>query len=121
MKILILVLTAVLLASSAMAAETMLSKARSLTLPTLQYRDVPLKDILADIQVKSRSIDPEGTGVNFLVKLDDSMANRKLTMTVNTPTIERALKLLAATAALYIQYNPDVIVIQASERVTGEQ
>ena len=106
--------------NSAMGLDTMLSKARSITLPTLQYREVTVREILADIQKRGVELDPEGIGINFVIKLDDALLERKLTMTVHTPTLERALSLLAATAALYIQYDPGAIVVQKSERTTDQ-
>lgn len=109
-----------LIALSATATDTMLSKARNITLPTLQYRDVALGEIIQDIQKKCAELDPERTGVNFLIKLDDKELQRTLTMTVNSPTVERALSLLAATAALYIRYEPSAITVEKSERVTEQ-
>jgi hypothetical protein len=109
-----------LIAVTVLATDTMLSKARNIKLPILQYRDVALKEILNDIQKKSIELDPEGIGVNFLIRLDEAELDRKLTMTVNIPTIERALNLLAATAVLYIRYEPNAIVVEKSERITGE-
>ena len=116
----ILAVVICLIALTATATDTMLSKARNITLPTLQYRDIALGEIIQDIQKKCAELDPEGTGVNFLIKLDESELQRKLTMTVNTPTIERALNLLAATAALYIRYEPSAIIVEKSERVTEQ-
>lgn len=119
MKTIPIILGLLFVATSTMATDTMRSKARALQLPTLQYRDVTLRQILTDIQEKSVSVDPEGTGVNLVIRLDDDQADRKLTMTIKTPTIERALTLLAATAALYIRYDPGAIIIQKSRSVTG--
>ena len=100
-------------------AETMLAKARRLVLPTLQYRETTVKDILEDIRARSEAADAQHEGVSFLVKLDEKTAGRRITMTIGRPTVERALSLLAATVELYIQYDTSAIVVQKSERVVG--
>lgn len=119
-SVLAVVLATVFPAQQAAATETMLSKARSISLPTLQYRDVALKEILDDIQKKSVECDPEGIGVNIIVKLDATLLGKKFTMTINAPSVERALSLLAATAALYVQYESAATVVQKSERIAEE-
>ena len=121
MKKYLLALAVVILAIQAHAVEFALSKARDITLPALQYREATLRSILDDIQKKSVEADPEKLGVNFVVKLDDTTLDKKLTMTLNSATIERSLNVLAATVSLYIQYDPGAIVIQKSERITTEQ
>lgn len=105
---------------SARALDLAASKAAAITLPDLAYRDLPLKDILEDIRQKGVAADPEGVGVNLLVKLDEALAAKRFTLSVKAPTVERALKLLAAVAGLYLQYEPAYIVIAPSERMTAE-
>ena len=119
MKRMVLAIILLLAAANAHALETMLSKARSLTLPTLQYRETSVRAILEDIQRTSAELDAEGIGVNFVIVLDDALLNQQLTMTLNGPTIERALKLLAAIAPVYFQYEPGTILVKRLSDASG--
>lgn len=112
MKLSILALSLLLFAGNAFALESMLSKARSITLPNLEYRAATVAAILEDIRSKSVDLDPEGLGINFVITLDDTLLNKQLTMTLNAPTIERALKLVAATAPIYFQYEPGAVLVK---------
>ena len=118
MKRTILALLLLLVSATAYATETMLSKARNITLPTLQYRAATIGAILEDIRQKSVELDPERLGINFVITLDDDLLNQTFTMTLNNPTIERALKLLAAVAPLYFQYEPGAIVVKRLSKST---
>lgn len=110
-----------LLTTLSYAEDSMLSKARNIQLPTVTYREVALRDILEDIRVKSAELDPQTNGVNFFISLDERDLNKKLTMTVGNPTIERLLNLLAASSALYIRYDANIINIEKSGRAIEGQ
>ena len=112
MKRIFLVVILLFAAVNVYALETMLSKARNITLPVLQYREATIGAILEDIQNKSIGLDPEGLGINFVITLDESLLNKQLTMTIGNPTIERALKLLAASAPIYFQYQPGAVLVK---------
>ncbi len=118
MKKLILSLILLVAASQVLAGETMLSKARNLTLPTFQYRDATVQTILEDIQKQSVELDSEGVGINFVLTIDDALLNRTLTMTLAHPTIERALKFIASTAPITFQYDAAAIVVRENTNTT---
>ena len=109
-----------LIAVQAQALDSALSKARALTLPTLQYRDASLDSILDDIQKKSREVDPEMWGVHFVIIMGDAALNKKITITLDSATIEQSLNALAAPASFDIKYDPEVIIINSSEPITDE-
>mgnify|MGYP003606967568 CR=1 FL=1 len=112
MKRIVLVAVLLIAAANAYALETMLSKARDITLPSLQYREATIGAILEDIRTKSVELDAEGLGINFVITLDNDLLNKQLTMTLNNPTIERALKLIAAVAPVYFQYEPSAVLVK---------
>ena len=99
------------------AAGAELSKARTITLPTLDYREATIREILSDIAAKSKTADPQGAGVNVVINLDPTLAGRKLTMRLHKVTVEKAFTLLASVAGLYIRYEPNAVVVEKSERV----
>ena len=120
MKMYLLAFMITIVAVHAQALNSALSKARALTLPTLQYRDASLGSILDDIQKNSREVDPETWGVHFVVIMGDAALNKKITITLNSATIEHSLNVLAAPASLDIKYDPEVIIINSSEPITDE-
>lgn len=112
----ILCILGILLAGTCLADETMLSKARNLHFDNLEYRDVSIRDILADLQKRSLELDADSAGVNFLILLAEDDLNRTLTMSLNKPSLERVLNLIATTAGLIVQYDARVIRIEKSQR-----
>ncbi len=120
MKLTLMILAMMMLAMSLRAGETMQARASRFLLPSLVYRDMPLSDIVDDVVAKSKKIDPEGIGVNVVLKVDDATANRKLTMSVGRPTVERILNLIASTAVLQIRYDPDAVVLEQPAAVTTD-
>ena len=120
MKRIVFALFLFIFAANAFALETMLSKARSITLPTLEYREATVGAILEDIRSKSVELDSEGLGINLVITLDEAVLNKQLTMTLNSPTIERALKLIAATAPIYFQYEPGAILVKRLSDSSGD-
>ena len=120
MKRIVIALSFLLFAVNAFALETMLSKARSITLPSLEYREATVSAILEDIRSKSVELDSEGLGINLVITLDEAVLNKQLTMTLNSPTIERALKLIAATAPIYFQYEPGAILVKRLSDSSGD-
>ncbi len=118
MKKWILFLILSVAASQIFAAETMRTKAQSLTLPTVQYRDATVQSILVDIQKQSVELDAEGIGINFVLTIGPDLLNRTLTMTLAKPTVERVLKFIASTAPIYFQYEDAAIVVRINTNTT---
>lgn len=113
MRRLLPLMTILLVPLAVRAQEAMLYKARSILLPTLEYRSITVREIIADIEQKSIDLDPEGVGINFLLLLDDEVAEHRLTMTLREPTIAKALAVIAATVGLDIHYEPRIVRIQS--------
>ncbi len=118
MKKWILFLSLWVAVSQVFAAETMRTKAESLTLPTVQYRDATVQSILEDLQKQSVELDAEGIGINFVLTIGPDLLNRKLTMTLAKPTVERVLKFIASTAPIYFQYEDAAIVVRINTNTT---
>ena len=118
MKKWILFLSLWVAVSQVFAAETMRTKAESLTQPTVQYRDATVQSILEDIQKQSVELDAEGIGINFVLTIGPDLLNRKLTMTLAKPTVERVLKFISSTAPLYFQYEDAAIVVRINTNTT---
>ncbi len=103
------------------AAQTAEQRAREILLPDRVIRDQPVTAILVAIADDSVKADPNGVGVSIIVRDDDagSMARRRLTLTFRSLTVERALRLLAAAAALRLQFDPNAIIVTPSKNVVG--
>ncbi|MCX7817896.1 MAG: hypothetical protein N2652_01590 [Kiritimatiellae bacterium] len=87
-----------------------------LELPDMHFRQAPLAEILAWIRDRSREADPEGVGVNLILKDDaaGTLGAMRLTLRLTRPTVRQALELLATTAGLYIRRERNVAVIERS-------
>lgn len=103
------------------AAQTAEQRARQIILPDREIRDQSVTDILALIAEESVQADPEGVGVNIVIRDDPAgcMANRRLTLMFRAMTVERALQLIASAAALQLQFEPNAVIVSPSRRTVG--
>lgn len=120
MKQIRLALCVVAIAGSAVA-ETAEQRARRIVLPDREVRDQSVVDILTAIADASVQADPEGVGVNIVIRDDaaGSMAGRRLTLLFRAMTVERALRLIASAAALQLQFEPNAVIVSPSRRTVG--
>lgn len=102
-------------------AQTAEQRARTITLPDREVRDQSLVDILTAIADDSVKADPDGIGVNIIIRDDaaGSMAGRRLTLMFRAMTVERALRLIASAAALQLQFEPNAVIVSPSRRTIG--
>jgi len=107
--------------SVAASAQTVEQRAQAIVLPDRVIRDQSVTEILEAIAEDSVKADPQGVGVSIVVRDDDAgtMARRRLTLTFRGATVERALRLVAAAAALRLQFDAGAVVVTPSKNVVG--
>lgn len=105
----------------AVSAQTVEQRAQKIVLPDRVIRDQPVTEILEAIAVDSVNADPEGVGISIIIRDDaaGAMAGRRLTLTFRGATVERALRLVAAAAALRMQFDANAVVVTPSKNVVG--
>ena len=91
---------------------TTTQKLRSLQVPELQFRQVPLEAILERVRAETVKSDPEGVGVNIVALLDAKLLERPLTLSVRAGSVGRALTLICAPLPVYLEVDDHAVLIK---------
>jgi beta-lactamase regulating signal transducer with metallopeptidase domain len=74
-------------------------KARRMVVPSLEFREASLPDVVAFLVAKSREFDPEKKGVNIVLRLSDAKPPA-ITLNLRDVPLSKALKYVAQIADL---------------------
>ncbi len=99
-------------ASTAGAAEPLSAKLDGLIIPDLAFRRAPLKEIIDYVVEQSRELDPEGVGVNVLLKLPESIQKQEFTLSIRKASVRRVIHLIAAVADLHLRIEAYAVVFE---------
>lgn len=97
--------------------ESIVQKLRTLTVPQLELTGVTLDEATELLKVRSRDLDPEGRGVNFIVNVPPEGRNKPITLNLFSVPLEEVLRYISETAG--VSYKVDehaVIFTSVSER-----
>lgn len=100
------------------AAERMEARLKSIVIPTLDFRDANIKDVVLYLTEACRRIDASGDGVNIiLLGLDSSDAmgggalGNNITISIRSMNLYDALQYIVEMASLKFQVGPNVVTI----------
>jgi len=100
------------------AAEQMVGHLKSIVIPTLDFRDANIKDVVLYLTEACRRIDTSGNGVNIiLLGLDSSDAmgggdlGNNITISIRNMSLYDALQYIVEMASLKFQVGPNVVTI----------
>lgn len=97
--------------------ESIVQKLRTLTVPQIELTGVTLDEATELLKVRSRDLDPEGRGVNFIINVPPEARNKPITLTLFNVPLEEVLRYISETAG--VSYKVDehaVIFTSVSER-----
>jgi hypothetical protein len=101
---------------------TALKKAEKIIIPKIELREATVAEIVNFLRAKAAGIDPDGKGVNILVKGEIPNSARITLSLTNIPLIE-ALSYTADLAGLRLKIEPNVLVLESpnSGSATGPE
>jgi general secretion pathway protein D len=93
------------------AADPVLDKLRSITVPEINIRDLPFDRAIAQLTIVSQSYDKENKGVNMFV-IDPDRKNPSVNMTLRNVTLEKAIDLITKQVNFTYTINAGIIEIR---------
>lgn len=72
--------------------ETITQKLRTLIFPTVDFAGATLEEVAELLRVRSRDLDPEGKGVNFILNLPPEARGRPISLNLNSVPMEEVLR-----------------------------
>jgi hypothetical protein len=86
-------------------------KARSLIVPTVDFRDATIDEAVDFLRVRARGLDPEKVGVNIVVNAA-GIPDLKISLTLKNVPLSEALRYVAELSNLSLRAEPDALVLQ---------
>lgn len=72
--------------------ETITQKLRSLVFPTVEFSGATLEEVAELLRVRSRDLDPQGKGVNFILNLPPEARGKPISLTLQNVPMEELLR-----------------------------
>lgn len=97
--------------------ESIVQKLRTLKVPQIELTGVTLDEATELLKVRSRDLDPEGRGVNFIINVPPEARNKLISLALFSVPLEEVLRYISETAG--VSYKVDehaVIFTSVSER-----
>jgi beta-lactamase regulating signal transducer with metallopeptidase domain len=88
-----------------------LTKAKAIIVPRIEFQAATLAEALEYLRTKAKELDPEKTGVNFVVK-PGATSDAKITLSLTNAPLLEAARYIASLANFELQVQPHAIVMQ---------
>lgn len=100
------------------AAEQMTARLKGIVIPTLDFRDANIKDVVLYLTEACRRIDKSGDGINIILlgldssdTMDGGALGNNITLSIRNMSIYDSLQYIVEMASLKFQVGPNVVTI----------
>jgi hypothetical protein len=107
--------------TSAPSTVAITGKLNSIIFPKIDFRDATVREAIEFLAAKSKSLDPEGQGVNIVLKFDDAeFGKTRITLTLNNVPLIEVIKYVTNLANLKYKIEPFAVSIVPIGTATEE-
>ncbi len=88
----------------------------------MNFRDAALEDVIGFLRVRSRELDPEGQGVNFILTRAamETSREKKLTFQLSNVPLSDVLRYVADLAELDLRVEEQAVVLDVAQKESPE-
>jgi general secretion pathway protein D len=86
-------------------------KLRSIIIPSLEFKDASIEDAVAFLNAKSKELDPEKQGINFILRPDVPESAKTFTLNLTNVPLEHALRYITHLAGVKYKVEEFAILI----------
>jgi general secretion pathway protein D len=86
-------------------------KLRSIIIPSLEFKDASIEDAVAFLNAKSKELDPEKQGINFILRPDVSESAKTFTLNLTNVPLEHALRYITHLAGVKYKVEEFAILV----------
>lgn len=95
------------------ALPTVQSKAQSMIIPSLEFRETTVREAVDRLKRMSIALDPDGKGINFVCKLDPpEVGQKKITLALTNTTLWNATRAVAEQVGMEVSASPYALYIE---------
>lgn len=97
--------------------ETITQKLRSLVFPTVEFAGATLEEVAELLRVRSRDLDPQGKGVNFILNLPPEARGKPISLTLQSVPMEEVLRYVSEMCGVTYKVDDHAVTfVSLSER-----
>lgn len=97
--------------------ETITQKLRSLVFPTVEFAGATLEEVAELLRVRSRDLDPQGKGVNFILNLPPEARGKPISLTLQSVPMEELLRYVSEMCGVTYKVDDHAVTfVSLSER-----
>lgn len=100
--------------------ETITQKLRTLIFPTVDFTGATLDEVAELLRVRSRDLDPQGTGINFIINLPPEARGKPISLNLSNVPMEEVLRYVGEMCGVTYKVDEHAVTfISLSDRNTA--
>lgn len=93
--------------------EGIVDKLRSYRMPKVEFQQATIVEILELLRLRSRDLDPQGKGVDFVLNVPDDSRQRQITLTLADVPLEEVLRYVCEAAGVSYRVEEHAVMISS--------
>lgn len=91
--------------------ESILQRLTSYQMPNVEFQGATIDEVVELLRIRSRDLDPQGKGVDFVISLDDSSRKTAISLTMQNVPMDEVLRYVTQMAGVSYRVEPHAVVI----------
>ena len=91
--------------------ESILQRLASYQMPNVEFQGATIDEVVELLRIRSRDLDPQGKGVDFVISLDDSSRKAAISLSMQNVPMDEVLRYVTEMAGVSFRVEPHAVVI----------
>ncbi len=100
-------------ASKSGGRDSIVDKLRNYRMPKVEFQQATIVEILELLRLRSRDLDPQGKGVDFVLNVPDDSRQRQITLTLTDVPLEEVLRYVCEAASVTYRVEEHAVMISS--------
>lgn len=93
--------------------DSIVEKLRNYRMPKVEFQQATIVEILELLRLRSRDLDPQGKGVDFVLNVPDDSRQRQITLTLTDVPLEEVLRYVCEAASVSYRIEEHAVMISS--------
>jgi general secretion pathway protein D len=93
--------------------DSIVDKLRNYRMPKVEFQQATIVEILELLRLRSRDLDPQGKGVDFVLNVPDDSRQRQITLTLTDVPLEEVLRYVCEAASVTYRVEEHAVMISS--------
>lgn len=93
--------------------DSIVDKLRNYRMPKVEFQQATIVEILELLRLRSRDLDPQGKGVDFVLNVPDDSRQRQITLTLTDVPLEEVLRYVCEAASVTYRIEEHAVMISS--------